>query len=174
MALNVIFYTAYGLQTGLMYHFTYDKRLLKHAKFKKDQIFTEIKVSLDTMWRCNIPRCAFIVLQVQGHSLLYDGGVDSFYSLVYLVFSCILFVVITDLWIFSAHKLLHTPWFYKYHKEHHASIIPTPFCANRFHWVDGCMQSLIQDIFPFFVPINSSAYLNCKPDWSDFFPVPSF
>ena len=44
-------------------------------------------------------------------------------------------IVLEDFFFFSSHMLMHTPAFYKYHKDHHVDRITTSISAFKGHVV---------------------------------------
>ena len=66
--------------------------------------------------------------------------------------------IIDDFWFYWVHRLLHTPWLYKYiHAEHHKSIQVTPFTSVSFHWIEPLL--LTSWIIPaaVFLPVYAPA-----------------
>lgn len=147
------FVTAY-----LSYNYIFDKRMMRHPRFLKDQVRMEIDTSLRAFPVMTLLTLPIFQFEVMGYSRLYDG-VDT-YGWTYLIFSVIFFLVFTDFGIYWAHRWLHIPIIYRtLHKPHHKWIIPTPFASHAFHPVDGWIQSLPYHIFIFLFPLHRYLYL---------------
>ncbi|PVG02223.1 putative sterol delta 5,6-desaturase [Serendipita vermifera] len=148
----------YFLFAGLSYYFIFDKRMMKHPRFLKNQIRLEILCSLKAfpgMTLCTLP---FFQAEVMGYSRLYDD-VEK-YGYFYLAFSAIFFLVFTDYCIYWIHRWLHHPILYKrLHKPHHKWIIPTPFASHAFHPLDGFAQSFPYHMFIVLFPLHRALYL---------------
>lgn len=49
-------------------------------------------------------------------------------------------IVFNDLWFYSVHRALHTPWLFKHvHAVHHRSVDVNPFSSYSFHVVEGAL-----------------------------------
>lgn len=46
------------------------------------------------------------------------------------------------------HRFLHTPYMYRWHKQHHAFVVPSPSATQYVHPVDGLLLSVIPDVVP--------------------------
>jgi lathosterol oxidase len=98
---------------------------MKHPRFLKNQIRTEIKVSMDSFVPVGLMTVPIFVGDVRGHSMLYStladgplgGGLAGW---AYLAFSAAAFLLFTDYLIYWVHRILHHPILYKrIHKSHH-------------------------------------------------------
>ena len=55
----------------------------------------------------------------------------------------ILSIVGYDIWFYISHLILHTQYFYKYHKEHHKNVINLTFMDTYVsHWIEGPFQGI--------------------------------
>ncbi|WWC97584.1 hypothetical protein V866_004468 [Kwoniella sp. B9012] len=151
-------YVMYFLFCSISYFFFYDRRLEHHPKFLKNQIRKEIKSSMIAAPVIDLITLPWFLGEVRGYSKLYDNIGQ--YGWTYLVASCFMFLLFTDLAIYWVHRLEHHPLIYKHiHKPHHKWIVPTPYAALAFHPLDGYAQSLPYHIFPFLFPLHKYAYL---------------
>ncbi|KAH8922506.1 hypothetical protein BT69DRAFT_1220188 [Atractiella rhizophila] len=159
-------FVLYFSVAGLSYYFLFDKRLRKHPKFLKNQEKQEIIHSLQTFLPLDALTTPWFLGEVRGHSMIYDGfrdgpwGSSNLGSYGYIVFSSLLFLFLTDLGIYWAHRALHWPSVYKrLHKPHHKWIIPTPWASHAFHPLDGYAQSLPYHIFVYVFPLNKFLFI---------------
>ncbi|WWC67337.1 uncharacterized protein I206_101245 [Kwoniella pini CBS 10737] len=151
-------YIMYFLFCSISYFFFYDKRLEYHPKFLKNQKLKEIKSSLIAAPIIDLITLPWFLGEVNGYSKLYENIED--FGWLYLIGSCLMFLLFTDLAIYWIHRIEHHPLIYKHiHKPHHKWIVPTPYAALAFHPLDGYAQSLPYHIFPFLFPLHKYAYL---------------
>ncbi|KAL1670093.1 fatty acid hydroxylase superfamily-domain-containing protein [Schizophyllum commune] len=145
----------------LSYTFIFDKRMMRHPKFLKDQVRLEIITSLKAFPVMMLLTLPWFQAEVMGYSRLYDDV--SMYGWPYLISSVALsfrFLVFTDYCIYWIHRWLHIPWLYKrLHKPHHKWIVPTPWASFAFHPLDGYLQSIPYHLFVFIFPFHRFAYL---------------
>jgi Delta7-sterol 5-desaturase len=80
----------YFIFASLSYFFIFDKRMMKHPRFLKNQIRQEILCSLKAFPGMTICTLPFFQAEVMGYSRLYDDPKK--YGYAYLGFSAILFV----------------------------------------------------------------------------------
>lgn len=140
------------------YHFLFNKDLMKHPRFLKDQVKLEIQSSLRAFPMLDLLTVPWFVAEVRGYSRMYDRYDE--YGILYLILSVPLFLVFTDTLIYWVHRLEHHPSIYKYvHKPHHRWIVPTPFASHAFHPLDGYAQSLPYHIFPCVFPMHKLLFL---------------
>ncbi|KAG8777573.1 c-5 sterol desaturase, partial [Serendipita sp. 397] len=148
----------YFLGAWLSYQFIFDKRMMKHPRFLKNQVRQEIICSLKAFPGITALTLPFFQAEVMGYSCLYDDPKKYGYG--YLVFSAVWFLVFTDFCIYWIHRWLHHPILYKrIHKPHHKWIIPTPFASHAFHFVDGFAQSFPYHLFILIFPIQRALFL---------------
>jgi lathosterol oxidase len=122
----------YLVFSTLVFFTWYDRNLLKHKKFLKNQIYREIKMSLIQVPVGAILVTPFFLLQLRGKTLVYHNVDEYGWSFIFL--SILSFLVFSDFWIYWIHRCGHHPWFYSWlHKPHHTWKIPTPFSAIAFH-----------------------------------------
>ncbi|KAJ9480079.1 Delta(7)-sterol 5(6)-desaturase [Pseudozyma hubeiensis] len=138
---------------GLSYKYIFNKEMEKHPRFIKNQVQLEIKASMDAFLPLDFLTVPWFVLEVRGHSKLYNNISD--YGWGYAALSVPLFLVFTDFLIYWVHRLEHHPRLYKHvHKPHHKWLVPTPWASHAFHPLDGYAQSLPYHIFPFVFPLH--------------------
>eukprot|EP01137_Pigoraptor_chileana_P013383 Opistho-2@4663 len=137
---NVGGYLLYLIFATLSYIFIYDKSLLRHKKFLKNQIWLEIIYTCKSIPMMSIPTIFLFLAELRGHSRLYDDV--NTYGKPYLIFSFFFFLFFTDMCIYWIHRWLHHPLVYsRVHKPHHKWLVPSPFASHAFHWLDGFLQS---------------------------------
>lgn len=138
---------------GLSYKYIFNKEMEKHPRFLKNQVRLEIESSLRAFLPLDFLTVPWFVLEVRGHSKLYNNISDHGWG--YAMLSVPLFLVFTDFLIYWVHRIEHHPRLYKHvHKPHHKWLVPTPFASHAFHPLDGYMQSLPYHIFPFVFPLH--------------------
>lgn len=151
---------------GLSYLFIYDKRMMRHPRFLKNQVRLEIKMSVSGFPILDIMTLPWFLGECRGYSLMYEGIENSPFGngraggIAYIVASSALFLWFTDFLIYIVHRVLHWPSVYKrLHKPHHRWVIPTPFSSHAFHPLDGYLQSLPYHIFVYIVPLHKYTYI---------------
>lgn len=156
---NIGGYVMYLSLATISFYFIFDRRLMKHPQFLKDQIKLEIAYTCKAVPLMAIPTVALFLLEVRGYSKLYDN-MDSKLGYVGLLFSAVSFILFTDGFIYWIHRFLHHKAVYKHiHKPHHKWKIPTPFASHAFHPIDGFLQSCPYHIYPFLFPLHKVLYL---------------
>ena len=141
------------------YFFIFDRSLMQHPKFLKNQVRLEIQFTTLIMPFMAMPTAAVFLPEVRGYSKLYDGA-DGMYGWLFILFSICTFLMFTDCLIYWIHRALHHKLLYKrLHKPHHRWLIPTPFASHAFHPIDGFLQSLPYHLYPFLFPLNKLLYL---------------
>ena len=142
----------------MSYHFFFNKELMKHPLFLKDQVKLEIQSSLRAFPWLDLLTVPWFLAEVRGYSRAYDR-VDE-YGWLFLILSVPHFLGFTDACIYWVHRLEHHPLLYKHvHKPHHKWIVPTPFASHAFHPLDGYAQSLPYHIFPCIFPLQKVLFL---------------
>ena len=150
----------YLITAALSFHFVFDKRLMKHPQFLKDQVRLELQVSLTSAPLMTLPTALMFLLEVRGLSKLTDSYGTGTLGLLSAGRDIVGFLFFTDMCIYWIHRGLHHRLIYKHlHKLHHKWKIPTPFASHAFHPIDGFMQSLPYHIYPFLFPLNKISYL---------------
>ncbi|KAM0256160.1 hypothetical protein ACHAQJ_005137 [Trichoderma viride] len=149
----------YFLFASMSFLFIFDKRIMNHPKYLKNQIWLEILHTNQSMPFMALLTAPLFLLEVRGYGKLYDvteEGPGLWYN--FLQFP--LFLVFTDFAIYWIHRGLHNPSIYRnLHKPHHKWIMPTPYASHAFHPVDGFAQSIPYHIFPFIFPLQKMAYV---------------
>ncbi|EIW74859.1 hypothetical protein CONPUDRAFT_159631 [Coniophora puteana RWD-64-598 SS2] len=152
------FHMLYFTFATLSYMFVFNHEMMKHPRFKPNQVKLEIQDSLRALPGVVLLTLPWFQAEVMGYSKLYDH-VDE-YGWSYFIFSVVFFIAFTDLGVYWAHRTLHRPSLYKrLHKVHHRWLVPTPFSAYAIHPVDVCIQSLPYHIFIFVFPLHRWLYL---------------
>lgn len=143
---------------SLSYQFVFDKSLMDHPKFLKNQVFMEVLTALQNLPGMALLTVPWFLAELHGYSYLYDNISD--YGLKYFLCSLPLFVMFSDFGIYWAHRFLHHRYVYpRLHKLHHKWIICTPYASHAFKSADGFLQSLPYHLFPFFFPLHKLTYL---------------
>ncbi|XP_006148861.1 lathosterol oxidase [Tupaia chinensis] len=157
---NIGAYILYFICATLSYYFVFDHDLMKHPQFLKNQVYREIKFTVQSLPWISIPTVLLFLLELRGYSKLYDDVGEFPNGWFHLVLSVISFLFFTDMLIYWIHRGLHHRLVYKrIHKPHHIWKIPTPFASHAFHPVDGFLQGLPYHIYPFIFPLHKVVYL---------------
>lgn len=118
--------------SSLSYHFFFDKQLMKHPKFLKNQIRREITLSMTSFPTTALVTIPWFIAEVRGYSKLYTDVSE--YGWTYFFASIAMFVMFTDFGVYWIHRLEHHPMLYSWlHKGHHAWKVSTPFASFAFH-----------------------------------------
>jgi lathosterol oxidase len=146
--------------SGLSYLIMFDRSARKHKKFLPNQELQEIAVAMKSIPIMAIPSAFIFLGEVRNYSLLYNELATDERSVLYILFSIVLYLFFTDTLIYWIHRWLHHPLLYApIHKLHHKWVISTPFASHAFHPVDGFLQSVPYHIFVFLFPLNKIVYL---------------
>lgn len=145
---------------ALSYHFLFDKRLMLHPQFIKNQIWLEMEVSLSSSPGMALLTAIMFLFEVRGLSKLHTDYSTGSWAFLNAAKEIAGFLFFTDMCIYWIHRGLHHRLVYKHmHKLHHKWKIPTPFASHAFHPIDGFMQSLPYHIYPFLFPLHKASYL---------------
>lgn len=149
----------YFIGSTISYHYVFDRRVMKHPKFLRNQVKLEVRQAMESMPVMAALTTPFFVGEVRGYTKLYDSPSQAPFPL-YNLIQFPLFMAFTDCCIYWIHRGLHHPLVYKrLHKPHHKWIVPTPYASYAFHPVDGWSQSVPYHLFPFVFPLQKVAYL---------------
>ncbi|KDN52408.1 hypothetical protein K437DRAFT_254183 [Tilletiaria anomala UBC 951] len=159
----------YFLFAGLSYRFLFNKAMLRHPRFLKNQVRLEIAASLRAFPVLDALTLPWFVAEVRGHSRLYSHinqgpWADRWFGLHGWTYAALIstpfFLLFTDACIYWVHRLEHHPRLYKHvHKPHHKWLVPSPFASHAFHPLDGYAQSLPYHIFVFLFPLHRTLYI---------------
>lgn len=156
---RIFAWALYLIGSFILYHTIFDKRMMQHPRFLKNQVAQEIAQGLSSIPVISLLTAPFFVAEIRGFSKLYDFSSESpFWG--YTLLQYPLFILFTDSGIYWIHRGLHHPWVYRWcHKPHHKWVVPTPFASYAFHPLDGWAQSLPYHVFPLLFPLQKCAYL---------------
>ncbi|KAK3107215.1 hypothetical protein FSP39_009666 [Pinctada imbricata] len=160
MITNIGGYLLYFITATLSYYSIFDRRLMLHSLYIKDQVKLEILYTVKSVPVMSVPTVALFFIEVRGYSKLYDNAGDTRLGYLGVVGSIVTFILFTDACIYWIHRFLHHKHVYKYiHKDHHRWKVPTPFASHAFHPLDGFLQSCPYHIYPFLFPLHKWTYL---------------
>ena len=149
----------YITMASFSYLFIFDRSLMQHPKFLKNQVRLEIQYTMSVIPFMAIPTILLFLLEVRGYSKLYYE-VEGIHGWLFVLLSAFTFLMFTDCVIYWIHRGLHNPLVYaRLHKPHHKWKIPTPFASHAFHPIDGFLQSVPYHIYPFLFPLNKILYI---------------
>ncbi|EGZ27765.1 hypothetical protein PHYSODRAFT_474456 [Phytophthora sojae] len=151
-------YLLYLIGAGFAYQFWFDKELMKHPKFLKDQVKSEIVASLKSIPVMVMLTLPWFLADVRGYSKTYTEFGKYGYG--FEAMAVVWFVFFSDMLIYWFHRWLHHPLIYApLHKPHHKWIICSPFASHAFHPVDGYIQSLPYHFYIMLFPIHRGLFL---------------
>ncbi|DBA03114.1 TPA: hypothetical protein N0F65_003361 [Lagenidium giganteum] len=158
-AISIVFgYVLYFTGAIISFYALYDKKLLKHPKFGKNQIREEIMFSVQSIPIMALMSVPCFMLEVRGYTKLYKNVDD--YGVPFMIFSVFWFLFVVDFLVYCAHNWLHWRSVYAWlHKSHHRFIVPTPFASHAFHPLDGFVQGVGYHIYVMFFPIHRVLFL---------------
>lgn len=98
-------------------------------------------------------------LIVSGRSKVYFDVAE--HGIPYLLFSSALLLVLTELLVYWAHRLLHLPALYtRLHVYHHQFRTPSPWTSMAFHPLDSFMQAAPHHLCAFLFPMHVGVYFS--------------
>ncbi|KAG7399235.1 Lathosterol oxidase [Phytophthora boehmeriae] len=151
-------YFLYLTGAGFAYRFLFDKELMKHPKFKTNQVWMEIAFAMKSIPIMMLLTLPLFLAEVRGCSKTYTEFGKFGYA--YEAWSVVWLIVFSDMLIYWIHRWLHHPLIYAtLHKPHHKWIISTPFASHAFHPLDGYAQGLPYHIFIMLFPIHRGVFL---------------
>ncbi|RLN94485.1 hypothetical protein BBJ28_00006215 [Nothophytophthora sp. Chile5] len=151
-------YVLYLTGAAFSYHYLFDKELMKHPKFLKNQVRREIAASMKSIPVMVLLTLPWFLAEVRGYSKTYVGFGKFGYW--FEIWSVVWFVFFSDMLIYWFHRWLHHPLVYApLHKPHHKWIVTSPFASHAFHPVDGYIQSLPYHFFIMMFPLHRGVFL---------------
>eukprot|EP01116_Phalansterium_solitarium_P008669 TRINITY_DN22619_c0_g1_i1.p1 TRINITY_DN22619_c0_g1~~TRINITY_DN22619_c0_g1_i1.p1 ORF type:complete len:264 (+),score=18.42 TRINITY_DN22619_c0_g1_i1:443-1234(+) len=161
LIITVSGYAMYFLTSTLLFWSTFDRSLLKHPKYLKNQVSTEIGVSLRNMPLSSAMFAVVYVLHFQGWSRVHEGFRTSNPVMEVLV-SVVGFFLVSDCCTYWFHRSLHHPLIYgPIHKVHHQFKVTTPYASCAMHFADMFWQGMAYHVYGFLFPINRWVDLLC-------------
>lgn len=140
------------------WYYVFNKELLKHPKFKPNQVRLEMSLAIPSLFMMSLVTLPMFIADVRGYAKFYRNVDD--YGIPYLIMSCFTFLLFTDMFVYWIHRGLHWGPLYKYiHKPHHRWLVSTPFASHAFHPLDGVAQSLPYHIYGFLFPMHSFTWI---------------
>jgi sterol desaturase/sphingolipid hydroxylase (fatty acid hydroxylase superfamily) len=87
-------------------------------------------------------------------TMIYNSvNADNF---IYTLFSFPLLLILHDTYVYWSHRLLHTPFLFKWvHKTHHLSKTPTVLTSFSFSPIEALILNLFLIVIVFFVPLHN-------------------
>ncbi|KAG3116019.1 hypothetical protein PI124_g5575 [Phytophthora idaei] len=151
-------YLLYLTGAGFAYEFLFDKDLMNHPKFQKNQVRSETLASMKSIPMMVLLALPWFLAEVRGYSKTYTAfGKFGYWFEAQTVAT---FIFFSDMLIYWFHRWLHHPLIYAtLHKPHHKWIICTPFASHAFHPMDGYIQSLPYHFYIMLFPIHRGLFL---------------
>lgn len=157
----VMCYFIYFLLSSINYHLIFVKQLANHLRIKDghNKIKSQILMSCISIPLIVLSSIPLFLLEVRGHSLLYDD--NSTFGVIESVKHTTQFIIVTDLCVYWIHRSLHHAAVYKYiHKHHHKWTNPTPFAGHAVHPLDAFLQMLPYHAYVFMLPLHKWIFLS--------------
>lgn len=87
---------------------------------------------------------------------LIFGWYEFYFNPIFNILGCILdicvSIILTDIFFYGIHRVLHMPYFYKkYHKQHHEIITPIGLCAVYMTMVDFYVGNILPVLLPMLI-----------------------
>jgi Delta7-sterol 5-desaturase len=99
VGVNILYFTL----SSFSYHFLFDKTLMNHPKYLKNQIWLEMKLSCTSFPLTAIVTVPWFLFEVRGYSKLYHGNE---YGSLWFFLSIMLFILFTDFGVYWIHVSL--------------------------------------------------------------------
>ena len=147
------------LSAGLHWYFwkrqpaAYFDRLSRRAPTAQ-RIRREVRWSLASSLVFTMVFIATYQLYQLGYTKIYLDFSD--HSLAYAGISAVLVLIFQDLHFYLFHRLLHHPFFYRFHKIHHISQEPTAWTAFCFHPLEALLSASFLPIVAVTIPLHPS------------------
>ncbi|KAJ3269919.1 c-5 sterol desaturase [Terramyces sp. JEL0728] len=93
----------YFVFSTISYYTVFDRSILKHPKYLKNQILKEIKLSVYSFPITSLVTVPWFYFEIKGYSKLYHDVDD--YGYPYLVLSLIWFILFTDFGVYWIHSI---------------------------------------------------------------------
>lgn len=166
LLLSIIIFVRYLLVSGL-YHLvfftflkkTFPNRFLRKKPLKKSQLVKEIYWSFLSGLIFAATGLLIYFLYIKGFSAIYLDV--SKYSIAYIPFSVLLFLIIQDTYYYWFHRWMHIPKVYKYiHLIHHKSVHTSVLTSFSFHPLETIFQAAFLPIIVVLLPLHIYALLS--------------
>ncbi len=146
-AVTVAFYFLFGYSVILLNRGNPDRRIQKSRRGDKRMI-AEMKQSMVSILVTSTSVAFGIFCQHMGWAP--SPWRLTWWNALPIMFLCML---VSDLWFYLAHRLLHTKLFYRHHAFHHRSVAPTVWSHDSMTVVDTALSqahhTLMLFVFPF-------------------------
>jgi len=127
------------------------RKIQERKRVNLQQIITEMKNAVFTFAMGSLTAIFVFYAHDKGYTRITSDA--SSIGWVFIVLTFLGMVVLNDLWFYSWHRFLHTPWFFrKIHSIHHKSIDVNPFTMHSFHPLEAFILSCWVIPFVFIVP----------------------
>ena len=159
---NSVRYLIFALPIFLLFYVWKKRDLLKfkiQQKFPENKhIIREITYSFLSIGVFSVVGTLVFILRKHGYTKIYTNFND--HSVLYFVFSIIVFIVLHDTYFYWTHRAMHWKKIYRYvHLVHHKSTDPTPWAAFAFHPLEAVVEIGILPIMVFLMPLHHYAIL---------------
>lgn len=155
----VFFYSVHILMyLGMGYVLTEINKKNPARKVQKNEtkvaVSREIKQGFISLSGSSLCLMLAVLVQYQGWSMMpVEIDLLSLAGYLWMVFFFIVSVILGDIWFYAEHRLAHTHWFIRFHREHHLSPVPTPWTNDRFSFVEVIMIQIYLVLVLFVLPI---------------------
>jgi len=152
---EVLFVAASALIFWCVYLFFKLRGPIQYPLRSFKQYLNEILFGLLYFWCAAIFTAIVSILSASVYSKLYTN--ISGIGVIYYVVSIIAMILIHDFWFYIYHRILHTPFLYKYvHCIHHISTKTTMLTPIQMSPIEIVISALFLNGFTFIVPLHVS------------------
>lgn len=143
---TLAFYFFYGVVITWLNQRNPERRIQKRRRGDK-RIMAEIRQSMISIFVTSSSLAFGIFCQQMGWAPV--SWSLTWWNVMPIMLLCML---ISDLWFYLAHRLLHTKLFYKHHAYHHRSVAPTVWSHDSMTVVDTAMSQAHHTLMALFIP----------------------
>jgi sterol desaturase/sphingolipid hydroxylase (fatty acid hydroxylase superfamily) len=146
---TVALYFIYGLSVTWLNNRNPERRIQKTRRGEK-RMWVEIKQSMISIFVTSTSVAFGIFAQHMGWTP--TPWTLTWWNALPIFFLC---MVVSDLWFYTAHRLLHTKLFYRHHAWHHRSVAPTAWSHDSMTVIDTALSQAHHTLMVFLIPFPS-------------------
>lgn len=143
---TVALYFVYGLAMSWLNERNPERRIQKGRDGKK-RMWVEIRQSMISILVTSSSVAFGLFAQHQGWA--WTPWALTWWNALPLFLLC---MIVSDLWFYAAHRLLHTRLFYRHHAWHHRSVAPTAWSHDSMTIIDTALSQAHHTLMVFLIP----------------------